>query len=161
MSCRRVDENSEIYNYYMDPQVVNRNNAVCSDFAPGSMQCSNPGTIRKPMSAYADPALFGRSALSSGCPPPSCGNQDINAFTSSPRCIPAWTGLVATKVDDSLTEVDMSNYTMFPNSWSTGYRGINVSQFLPMRMLQAMAANEKFAHCKNSGPATSYSSYRV
>lgn len=51
-------------------------------------------------------------------------------------------------------------YTMVPNAWSTGYRGIDVDLNKPMRMLQAIAANQQFKQCKNSSlSAGSYGSY--
>lgn len=155
-----MDEHSRIYNYYMDRHVVSRNPAVCTKLTPGSTQCSNAGQVHRPMSSYSDPALFGRSGLSSGCPPPPCGNQDINEFRSSPQCTPAWSNIVNVDNRTSITELDVSRYTMVPNAWSTGYRGIDVNQFMPMRMLQAIAANEKFKQCKNSPlSAGSYASY--
>lgn len=162
MSCRQSDVDSRLYDYYMDPKIVNRNVDVCSSLTPGVTQCTNPGFVRKPMSAYGDPALFGRSALSSGCPPPRCGNQDINAFSSAPRCKPAWSGLVQSKDDSSLSEREMSGYTMVPNAWSNGYRGINPSQFISPRLLESMAANRQFNNSKNSCiSGRSYASYGV
>lgn len=162
MFCRRSDVDSQLYDYYMDPQIVNRNVAVCSGVTPGVTQCTNPGFVRKTMREYGDPALFGRSALSSGCPPPRCGNQDINAFTSTPRCKPAWSGLVQSKDDSSLSEREMSGYTMFPDAWSDGYRGINVNQFVNARLLESMEANRRFTNCKKSCiSGRSYASYGV
>jgi hypothetical protein len=155
-----MPEDSPIYSYYMDRHTVSRNNAVCRDFTPGGTQCSTAGPDLHPMSYYDDPALFGRSGLSSGCPPPPCGNQDINAFSSKPRCTPAWSGIVPVSNRSSISELDLSHYTMVPNAWSSGYHGINVNEFMPMRMLQAIAANEKFKNCKNSRlSASSYGSY--
>lgn len=136
-TCSRNDDSS-IYKYHMDPLYVHREN----------------------VSFDSDPSVFGRSGLSSGCAD-SCDHQDINEFRSSPRCTPAWSNIVSVGDRTSVTEMDLTRYTMIPNAWSTGYRGIDVDGFLPMRMLQAMAANQKAKSCKNPRVPNSYGSYGV
>jgi hypothetical protein len=141
-------EGTQAYNYTMDPLAATRAGG-CQGAGSGQLHCSYGQQSPLTMQQVNDPAVYGRSALSSGSP--ACGLSQINQFKSQPRCQATWSGFDGSSDKLSLKEYDMSRFAMKPTDWSTGYHGMDVTLGLPSRLLSSIAAERQYKACKNKG----------
>jgi hypothetical protein len=153
-------DGAQIYNYTMDPMAATRSSG-CQGVGSGQLLCSYGHQSPLSMRQVNDPAVFGRSPLSSGSQ--GCNVDPIrpsNQPASNPRCQATWSGFDSSNNKLSLKELDVSRFYMKPTTWSTGYHGMDVTLGLPSRLLSSVAAEQEFKACQNKGMSKGhYGSY--
>lgn len=123
----------------------------CEDV--GGLHCST-GVSNLTMRQVGDPALFGRSAQTSGSPLCSA-TPAINQPCRARKCTPMWSGFVP-ETKTSVKEVDMSKYFMTPKSFPDGYNGLDYTLNKPLRLLSSLKANQQERECQSQSSYRSY-----
>jgi hypothetical protein len=144
-----LGDDTRAYQYRMDTSASC--GGQCEDV--GSLRCST-GASKLTMRQVGDPALFGRSPLTSGSP--LCAMQPVvNKPCPARKCSPMWSGFVP-DTKTSLKEVDMTKYVMMPRSFPDGYNGLDFTLNRPSRLLSSLAANQQEQACQSQSPYRTY-----
>jgi hypothetical protein len=149
-------DGTQMYNYTMDRMAA-------THCGKGLGQINASGGYQSPLSMrqVGDPAVFGRSPLSSGSPACSaaCSGSAALKQVASPQC-QMWSGYFQDSNQLSLKEYDMSSMFMKPTTWSNGYHGMDTTLNIPSRMLASVASNREYEACKGTGVSRGhYGSY--
>jgi hypothetical protein len=149
-------DGTQMYDYTMDQLAASRGGQ-----SSNQPNASNGYQSRLTMRQVGDPAVFGRSRLSSGSPAcgASCSGSAPLKAVAAPQC-QMWSGYFQDSGQQSLKEIDMSAMFMKPTTWSTGYHGMDTTLNLPSRMIASVASNRQYEACKGTGVSKGhYGSY--